>query len=88
MLLKKMIAAMMALLILLGSIPAMAGNMASGYDMPYYIGVDLTNQIVTVYNTADDTIARQMLTSSGMNDCTPNGTFYLTEKGRAAERNE
>jgi len=23
-----------------------------------------------------------------MNDCTPNGTFYLTEKGRAAERGE
>lgn len=86
--LKKLIAAMTAFMLLLGSIPAMAGNMDSGYNMPYYIGVDITNQIVTVYNTADDTIARQMLTSSGMNDCTPNGTFYLTEKGRVAERGE
>lgn len=85
---KKLIAAVMALMLLLGSIPAMAGNMAAGYDMPYYIGVDITNQIVTIYNTADDTIARQMLTSSGMNDCTPNGTFYLTEKGRLSERGE
>ena len=86
--LKKLISAVLACMFLLGSVPAMAGNMAAGYDMPYYIGVDVTNQIVTIYNTAVDTIARQMLTSSGMNDCTPNGTFYLTEKGRAAERNE
>lgn len=86
--LKKLIAAVMALMLLAGSIPAMAGNMDAGYNMPYYIGVDVTNQIVTIYNTADDTIARQMLTSSGMNDCTPNGTFYLTEKGRVAERGE
>ena len=86
--LKKLTAAVMAFMLLLGSVPALAGNMASDYDMPYYIGVDITNQIVTIYNTADDTIARQMLTSSGMNDCTPNGTFYLTEKGRAAERGE
>lgn len=85
---KKMIAAALALMLLLSSVPCMAGAMEAGYNMPYYIGVDITNQIVTVYNTADDTIARQMLTSSGMNDCTPNGTFYLTEKGRVAERGE
>ena len=29
-----------------------------------------------------------MLTSSGMNDCTPTGTFYLMEKGRLSERGE
>ncbi len=60
----------------------------AAYDMPYYIGVDLTNQIVTVYRTEDDTIARQMLCSTGMNDCTPEGTFHLTEKGRLSERGE
>ena len=58
------------------------------YDMPYYIGVDLTNQIVTVYRTQDDAIVRQMLCSSGMNDSTPTGTFYLTPKGRLSERGE
>ena len=85
---KKMITAALALMLLISGIPCLAGSMDAGYNMPYYIGVDITNQIVTVYNTADDTIARQMLTSSGMNDCTPNGTFYLTEKGRVAERGE
>ena len=85
---KKMIAAALALMLLLSSVPCMAGTMEAGYNMPYYIGVDITNQIVTIYNTEDDTIVRQMLTSSGMNDCTPNGTFYLTEKGRVAERGE
>lgn len=86
--LKKLIAAVLALMLLAAAVPAVAGTMEAGYNMPYYIGVDVTNQIVTIYNTADDTIARQMLTSSGMNDCTPNGTFYLTEKGRVAERGE
>lgn len=85
---KKWIAVILALMLLTGGFSCMAGSMDAGYNMPYYIGVDITNQIVTVYNTADDTIARQMLTSSGMNDCTPNGTFYLTEKGRVAERGE
>lgn len=61
---------------------------ASSYDMPYYIEVDIANQIVTVYNTSDGTIVRQMLTSSGMNNSTPLGTFYLMENGRASEREE
>ena len=61
---------------------------ASSYNMPYYIEVDIANQIVTVYNTSDGTIARQMLTSSGMNNSTPLGTFYLMENGRASERGE
>lgn len=62
--------------------------MSTGYDMPYYIGVDVTNQIVTIYDAKDDTIVRQMLTSSGMNDCTPNGAFDMVEKVRAPERHE
>lgn len=58
------------------------------YGMPFYIDVDITNQIVTIYNTSDNSIARQMLTSSGMNGATPLGTFYLMENGRASERSE
>ena len=76
-------AILIAALMLGVCVPAQAA-----YDMPYYIGVDLTNQIVTVYNTEDNTIARQMLCSSGMNDSTPEGTFHLTEKGRLSERGE
>lgn len=62
--------------------PAQAGD----YSMPYYIGVDLTNQIVTVYRTSDNTIARQMLCSSGMNDSTPEGIHYMEEGWRVNER--
>ena len=68
---------------------SVAGALAeSSYNMPYYIEVDIANQIVTVYNTSDGSVARQMLTSSGMNNSTPLGTFYLLEKGRASERGE
>ncbi len=82
--LKRMITFVLVLAMLL-SCSACADD---DYGMPYYIEVDITNQIVTVYNTNDDSIARQMLTSSGMNGCTPLGTFHLTEKGRASERSE
>lgn len=76
-------------LILICALLTGAGAVADDdYGMPYYIEVDITNQIVTVYNTSDGSIARQMLTSSGMNGCTPLGTFHLTEKGRASERSE
>ena len=61
---------------------------SSAYNLPYYIEVDIVNQIVTIYNTSDGSIARQMLTSSGMNNSTPVGTFYMIEKGRASERSE
>lgn len=67
---------------------AACGSAFAAYDMPYYIGVDITNQIVTIYRTEDDAIVRQMLCSTGMNDCTPEGIFYLTEKGRLSERGE
>ena len=80
--LKKLFTALMAL-ILCACAPAHAE-----YDMPYYIGVDVTNQIVTIYRTEDDAIVRQMLCSSGMNDSTPIGTFYLMPKGRVTERGE
>lgn len=79
--LKKFVATLLVLVMVLCCFSASAA-----YNMPYYIEVDLTNQIVTVFNTRDDSIARQMLTSSGKNDCTPKGTFYMTEKGRVSER--
>ena len=46
------------------------------YDMPYYIVVDIANQIVTVYDSATDGVVRQMLCSSGRN-ITPLGTFVM-----------
>lgn len=58
----------------------------AAYSRPYYIEVDITNQIVTIYNTKDNTIARQMLCSTGENDSTPLGTYYLPRKELVDER--
>jgi len=65
-----------------------AARKDKSYDMPYYIGVDVTNQVVTVYRTSDDAIVRQMLCSTGKNDATPNGSFFLPKKRRDDERGE
>ncbi len=83
---KKFLIAMLALAIAccgLGIVPALAE-----YNLPHYIVVDLTNQIVTVYNTKDGSIARQMLCSAGQNDATPTGTWYMPAKERSDERSE
>ena len=65
-----------------------AAKKDKSYDMPYYIGVDVTNQVVTVYRTKDDSIARQMLCSTGKNDATPLGSYFLPKKRRDDERVE
>ena len=80
---RKLLAALLCLLLCLPAMPALAAG-----KMPYAIDVDIANQIVTVYSTADGSIVRQMLCSSGMNGCTPLGTYQLTERGRASERTE
>lgn len=56
------------------------------YNMPYYIEVDVNNQIVTVYSTVSKSVVRQMLCSTGLNDATPLGTFYLPPKTEELER--
>ena len=80
---RRILAALLCLLLCLLTLPAYAAE-----DMPYTIEVDIANQIVTVYSTKDGSIVRQMLCSSGMNGCTPIGTYRLTPKGRASERTE
>ena len=84
MFLKKCMATLLVILILMSAVPAMAA-----YNKPYYIEVDLTNQIVTVYNTDDNSIARQMLSSTGaVGHETIQGTYYLPTKDRPDERAE
>jgi len=56
----------------------------------YFIEVDITNQIVTVYYNDARTeadIVRQMICSTGTNDCTPTGHFKLNQRNDA-ERGE
>lgn len=81
--LKRCLAVLMTLILTLVSIPALAD-----YKMPYYIDVDLTNQIVTIYNTHDNSIHRQMLCSAGVDNKTPTGTWYMPSKERDDERRE
>lgn len=82
MVLKKCLAALLVFAVLIGAMPAFAA-----YDKPYYIDVDLTNQIVTIYNTSDGSIARQMLCSSGAEGHeTIQGVFYLPYTDRHDER--
>lgn len=53
---------------------------------PYAIEVDITNQIVTVYRAEDMSeggIVRQMICSTGENECTPVGRFTLNQRNSA-----
>lgn len=80
---KRLLAALVLLTLMLGiCVPAQAAE----EERPYYIEVDITNQIVTVYRVADDSIARQMICSTGVHNSTPKGTFYLPKKWKTSER--
>lgn len=75
---------LIVLLCCITAVPALAE-----YDKPYYIDVDLTNQIITVYNTEDNSVAMQCLCSSGtVGHETPKGVYYLPAKTRDDERSE
>ena len=87
--LQRFLLVFLAALLVIGAIPPYAQAAKSGYDMPYYIEVDLTNQIVTIYSTDTDVIVRQILCSSGSDEApTPRGTFYLPRKEEKLEREE
>lgn len=81
-------AACLALILALCLPCAPASGDAGVYAMPNYIGVDLTNQVVTVYRTADNAVLRQMLCSSGAHNTTPIGTFYMPFPDRKKDRKE
>ena len=84
--LRRIIALAGAMLMLMTAIPTFDQVALAAYDMPYYIRADLTNQIVTIYSTETDVIVRQFLCSSGLENATPHGTFYLPKKTEEAER--
>ena len=84
--LRKVCSLLLMVVVLLGALPCLDREAVA--EMPYYITVDLTNQIVTVYSSADGSIVRQMLCSTGLNDSTPEGIYTLPEKTRSSEREE
>ena len=82
---KRILALAMAALLLFAS--ACPGALAAkAYDMPYYIVVDISSQIVTIYRTSDQQIVRQALCSSGAHDRTPLGTFTMPRAERKVYR--
>ena len=84
--LRKTVALVLAILLMITCVPAFDLVARAAYNMPYYITVNLTNQIVTIYSTQTDNIARQFLCSSGLTEETPHGTFYLPPKQEEQER--
>lgn len=89
MLKRRIIAAALMICLIMLCVP-MSGALA---ESKYYITVDLTNQIVTVYDsekkTDDINIVRQMICSTGRNATpTPTGTVRLPSKSSASERSE
>ena len=86
--LRRILTLALAALLLISSISAFGAGAKSDYNMPYYIEVDITNQIVTVYSTVSDVIVRQMLCSSGLKNETPTGTYYRPKKQEEEEREE
>ena len=88
-LMKKLLPCMLMLVLLIAAVPVFAQTAKA--EPPYYVEVDVTNQIVTGYYNNDRTnsgVVRQMLCSSGKNDKTPRGTFTLQEKKQSTERTQ
>lgn len=84
--LRKIITTFLTLVLLITALPPFE-SIASA-EMPYYITVDITNQIVSIYSTSDGSLVRQMLCSTGLKDSTPTGTFTLPKIKREGEREE
>ena len=88
--LKRMICLVTLLCLLATVIPALEPEAEAAAK--YYITVDITNQIVTVYkngNISESGIVRQMICSTGKSGTpTPTGTYSLPSKKYSSERRE
>ena len=74
----------LALLVVFSCLPAAADP--SGGSAAYSIEVDITNQIVTVYERGTGAIVRQMICSTGTNDYTPTGEFVMPASRAGTDR--
>ena len=75
------------LILLACTIPA--GIASAEYNMPYYVIVDCSNNITTVYSAQDQSIVRQMICSTGTaRTPTVQGTFTMPEKWKETDRTE
>ena len=61
----------------------------AAYDMPYYIIVDCSNNITTVYSALNQSVVRQMICSTGTaRTPTVQGTFTMPKKWKKTDRTE
>ncbi len=72
-------------LALTAALPSGTARADGPKDMPYRIEVDISSQIVTVYENKTGEIVRQMLCSTGGGDSTPTGDFIM-QADRATDR--
>lgn len=78
----------LVILLLSAVIGPVPGALAAD-KLPYWVDVDLVNQIVTVYtNDGSNAIVMQGLCSSGAKNATPTGTYRMPPKKRDTERTE
>ncbi len=83
----RMLALALVALLLLGALPAFAEEVGEA-PLPYWLGVDVANQRVTVYSTADNSVVHRWLISSGTSSTpTPTGV-YTIPSGRNTVRKE
>ena len=77
-----------ATLLAVGLMPLLSPAGAEGEALPYWIGVDVKNQRVTVYSTADNAVLHRWLCSTGTSSTpTPTG-IYTIPAGRNTNRKE
>ena len=73
----RLAAMLLAMLLLAGVLPSLPVR-AEGETLPYWIGVDVKNQRVTVYSTADNSVVHRWVCSTGTSSTpTPLGVYTL-----------
>ena len=84
----RLLTAILCLALLIGLAPAPSARAEIDWkSLPYWIGVDLANQRTTIYRTSDNSVVHCWICSTGANNRTPTGTFYLPE-ARGRQRSE
>ena len=79
---------LVAALMAFGLAPMLSLAGAEGEALPYWVGVDVKNQRVTIYSTADNAVLHRWLCSTGTNSTpTPTGVFTVPD-GHNTNRKE
>lgn len=84
---KRLLCALLALLLLFSEAAMAATQREKADKLPYWIEVDIKNQLTIVHSTADNAVVRTMICSTGLRSgMTPKGTFYMPAKKYSTER--